>query len=144
MDKDKIESIVTELQDALIKGWNELKTYEHYIYLVEYSKELNESNFLQSKYRGVIPHPSHEIASKLIGKYFLQVLIKNSINIDEFFPGNYSKSKETKESNYDVRHFILGVYHKSKIVFKILLSFPHRHDIFDFPKSPTIKLVEIF
>jgi hypothetical protein len=140
MTKLTPEIIKNELQKALEKGWKEFQTDERYKLYEDYSDELRVSGFFDSKFRKIIPHPGHDNAAKIIGKYFLETLIKLDINVDQFFPGDFDQSTETNTDEYQLRNFFLDVYYRGKLFCRIQISYPHAHAKFEFPAAPIVTI----
>jgi len=126
------------LQEALKRGWEEFQVDEKYKLYSDYSDELRNSGFFESKFRKIIPHPGHDNAAKSIGKYFLDSLIQLEVNVDQFFPGDFDVSTETSNEEYQVRHFYMTAYYRKKAVCLLRFSYPHGHSAFTFPAPPMV------
>ncbi len=144
MNKNLTQTVKKELQEALTKGWLEFHDSDEFKFLAEYSDDLRESGFFESKYRKIIPHPGHDNAAKAIGKYFLKTLIKLEINVDQFFPGDFDKSTETTFPDYQLRNFFMTVFYKTKPLCLLKISYPHKHDSFAFPATPVVSVEKEF
>lgn len=135
---ESIEKIVDELQKSLDRRWREFKQSHLFKKYDELADILDWYNPKNTHLRKVIPYPAYHLATQEIGKYFMIKSKDYGIYFDEVFPGDYNKSKETEEKNFELRHFKLSVYHNNNLLGSIKISIPHTHDKFDIPAPPKI------
>lgn len=140
MELDDIQLI---LQKSLTLGWREFLESDSFVELEKFSEFLRNVKFFDSEYHGSIPHPAHEFSARLMGKYFNISSRELDLHYSDYFPGDYRKSNEIFVNNYKVRRFYLDVYKRNLLISNAILSFPHQHDVFDFPATPTIELLKV-
>jgi hypothetical protein len=141
-------SIVSELEkdlnDALQRGWQEFPHDPNYPIIKKYSDHLRDTGFFESKFRKKIPHPGHDNAARVIGKYVIPVLIKYEVILDQIFPGDFSVSTGTDVGEYENRNFHMKAWRHQKPLCDITISFPHSHHEFKFPSKPFVTIGEIY
>jgi len=138
-----IDQIVSELQKSLDKGWKEFKKSHLFKKYSELSDILDWYNPNKAHLRKVIPYPAYHLATQEMGKYFMIKLSEYGLYSDEIFPGDFARSKETKDKYFESRHFKLSVYHSNELIGYLSLSLPHTHDKFDFPSPPKLNFKSV-
>jgi len=133
-----------ELQISLEQGWKEFKASQEFEAHEEYFKFVRKSGFYETKFQSRFPSPIYDSAAKALGKLFLDTARRLGIHFDDIFPGNFLTSKEYEVEDMHVRKFFLTAYQKKTPLCKFSLTFYHEHDKFDFPKTPKIKIEEIY
>ena len=139
-----ILNIFFELQDSLVKGWQDFNTSDNLKILNGFFEFILGAGFDESEYRKAIPNPAYDNGAKLIGKPFLETARKFEVHFDEIFPGSFSESKEAQKEGFDVRFFKLKAFYHNKPLCLFLLKFPHFHDKFGFPLSPELEILELY
>ncbi|MEH2252502.1 hypothetical protein [Nostoc sp.] len=139
-----ILNIFFELQDSLVKGWQDFNTSDNLKIFNGFFEFILRAGFDESEYRKTIPNPAYDNGAKLIGKPFLETARKFEVHFDEIFPGSFSESQEAQKEGFDVRLFKLQAFYRNKPLCLFLLKFPHYHEKFGFPLSPELEILELY
>ncbi len=131
-----------ELQEALIRGWDEFQSSVECNNLEKaFDWLVHKSGFYESGFRGIIPHPAYDYGARHVGKYFVTLARINGICFDPAFPGTYDDSTEENKGGIEYRTFKLFAFRGGESLGIWYVTFSHLHDRFHFPEPPKLEVV---
>lgn len=149
MTKTTLAELQQDLDQVLLRGWQEFPTDKGYELTKDYFFELLHSSFFEQKFRGKIVNPAHYHAVLTISRYVNTVLIDHGVTLQDFYPGDFSTStgKEITDDPdvplYEHRSFHNKAWKDSTLLGDITITFCHVRGKFEFPKAPFVTIKEI-